>query len=171
VTITGSVAFPFVVDSQANQPFVEPPADQIPVISRAHVEAMEATDAEEVWVGAGMPQIVLRTVGRKSGKPHKVALPIWIDPDGHAIVVASFAGAAQHPAWYLNLADRKANREVFVRDRRHAFWAEPEILQDEEYERVWWALTADRPYYNDYQSRTERRIPLVRLVERRPASG
>jgi proline iminopeptidase len=159
------------VQSQANEPFDEPPADQIPVISRAHVEAMEASDAEGVWVGAGMQQIMLRTVGRKSGRPHKVALPIWLDRDGHPIVVASFAGAPQHPAWYLNLADRHANPEVFVRDRRHAFWAEAEILQDEEYQRVWRALTADRPYYNDYQKRTERRIPLVRLVERRPASG
>ena len=159
------------VQSQANEPFVEPPVDQIPIISRAHVEAMEVSDAEEVWIGAGMQQIMLQTVGRKSGKPHKVALPIWLDPDGRPIVVASFAGASRHPAWYLNLADRKANPEVFVRDRRHAFWAEAHILQGEAYERVWRALTADRPYYNDYQSRTERRIPLVRLVERRPASS
>ena len=159
------------VESQANEPFVEPSADQIPVISRAHVEAMEGSDAEEIWVGAGMHQIMLRTVGRKSGQAHKVALPIWLDPDGRPIVVASFAGAPQHPAWYLNLADRQANPEVFVRDRGHAFWAEAQILRGEEYERVWRALTADRPYYNDYQSRTERRIPLVRLVERRPASG
>jgi deazaflavin-dependent oxidoreductase (nitroreductase family) len=159
------------VESQANQPFVEPPADQIPVISRAHVEAMEASDADEVWVGAGMQQIMLRTFGRKSGRPHKVALPIWLDPGGYPIVVASFAGARQHPAWYLNLADGNANPEVLVRDRQHSFWAEAQILQGSEYERIWSALTADRPYYNNYQRRTDRRIPLVRLVESRLASG
>jgi deazaflavin-dependent oxidoreductase (nitroreductase family) len=171
VPITGSVAFPFMVESQANKPFVEPPPDQIPVISRAHVQAMEASDAEEVWIGAGMQQIMLETVGRRSGRPHKVALPVWFDPDGYRIVVASFAGAPQHPAWYLNLTDPNANPEVLVRDRHHAFWAEAEILQGPEYQSMWDALTADRPYYNDYQTRTERRIPLVRLLERRPASG
>ena len=31
------------------------------------------------------------------------------------------------------------------------------------------ALNADRPWYDDYQSRTDRRIPLVRLIELRPA--
>jgi deazaflavin-dependent oxidoreductase (nitroreductase family) len=159
------------VESQANEPFVEPPADQIPIISRAHVEAMEVSDAEEVWVGAGMQQIMLQTVGRKSGTLHKVALPIWFDREGSPIVVASFAGARRHPAWYLNLADRNANPEVLVRDRQHSFWAEAEILQGSDYRQTWQALTADRPYYNDYQSRTERRIPLVRLVERRSAPG
>ena len=34
---------------------------------------------------------------------------------------------------------------------------------------TWQGLTVDRPWYDDYQSRTDRRIPLVRLVELRPA--
>lgn len=155
-------------ESQRNEPFDEPARDQIPGISRAHVAAMETSDAEEVWVGAGMKQLLLRTVGRKTGNQHKVALPYWRDPDGYPIVVASFAGAPQHPAWYLNLADRNANPEVFVRDRQRAFWADAQILDGAEYQRIWNALTADRPYYNDYQTRTERRIPLVRIVEQRP---
>jgi deazaflavin-dependent oxidoreductase (nitroreductase family) len=157
-------------EDQRNEAFVEPPRDEIPGISRAHVAAMEASDAEEVWVGAGMKQLLVQTVGRKTGNEHKVALPYWRDPDGHPIVVASFAGAPEHPAWYLNLADRSANPEVFVRDRQHAFWAAAQILDGAEYQDIWSALTADRPYYNDYQTRTERRIPLVRLVELRLAS-
>ena len=31
-------------------------------------------------------------------------------------------------------------------------------------------LPADRPFFSDYQARTERRIPLIRLVEQRPTS-
>jgi hypothetical protein len=49
------------------------------------------------------------------------------------------------------------------------FWARPDTLDGDEYTTTWAALTADRPYYNDYQSETDRRIPLVRLVELRPA--
>ena len=159
---------PPVAKDQRNEPFEEPPREQIPVISRAHVGAMETSDADEIWIGAGMHQLMLRTVGRRTGKEHKVALPFGEDEDGSRIVVASFAGAAQHPAWYLNLADRAANPNVLVRTQGGEFWADAEILEGEDYDRVWKALTADRPYYRDYQTRTNRRIPLIRLVEQPP---
>ena len=42
----------------------------------------------------------------------------------------------------------------------------PEILEGEDYERTWVLLTADRAWYNDYQAKTDRRIPLVRLAEK-----
>lgn len=149
---------------QRHEDFVEPSRDEIPGISRQHVEAMESSDSDDVWVIAGMNHVVLHTVGRKSGQEHKVALPYWADTDGHRVVVASFAGAPQHPAWYLNLSDRTANPKVFVRVQGDAFWADAEILDGDDYTRTWAGLTADRDYYNDYQTRTDRRIPLVRLV-------
>jgi deazaflavin-dependent oxidoreductase (nitroreductase family) len=155
--------------SQPNEAFDEPPRSEIPGISRMHVGAMEQSDDDAVWIGAGMHQLLLRTIGRKSGKEHKVALPYWYDDDEQRVVVASFAGAPQHPAWYLNLTDRTANPEVWVKTQTGAFWAEAQILEGDEYDRVWRQLNADRPYYDDYQSRTDRRIPLVRLVEKRPA--
>jgi deazaflavin-dependent oxidoreductase (nitroreductase family) len=148
---------------------VEPPREQIPDISRAHVAALESGAAEELWTAAGMSHVILRTVGRRSGNEHKVALPYWSDEDGSRVVVGSFAGAPQHPAWYLNLTDRDRNAEVLVRVQAGAYWAEPEVLDGTEYERVWRALTTDRPFYVAYTRRTTRRIPLVRLREVRPA--
>jgi deazaflavin-dependent oxidoreductase (nitroreductase family) len=159
-------------EPQPNQPFDEPSRDDIPGISKMHVAAMETMDDDMVWVGAGMHQLVLRTVGRKSGNEHKVALPYWVDDDGHRVVVGSFAGAPGHPAWYLNLSDRSANPRVQIRtQRRPPHWAEAQILDGDDYDAMWAALTADRPYYNDYQSRTERRLPLVRLVEAEPVEA
>ncbi len=155
--------------SQRNKPYVEPPFDQIAGISRMHVQAMESSDADEVWVGAGMQQLILRTVGRKSGNEHKVALPYWLDRDGNKIVVGSYAGAKDHPHWYLNLADRDANPEVLVRTRGGSQWAEAEVLDGDEYKRIWDALTTDREFYREYQTRTDRQLPLVRLLDRRPA--
>jgi deazaflavin-dependent oxidoreductase (nitroreductase family) len=160
---------PGAAPNQANEQFGEPPREEIPGISRQHVMAMEASDADEVWVLAGMHHVVLTTIGRKSGKVHKVALPFWLDPEGRRVVVASFSGAPHHPSWFVNLRDETANPEVHVRVQGGAFWAAPEILDDDDYERTWAGLTADRAYYNDYQTRTGRRIPLVRLVEDRPA--
>jgi deazaflavin-dependent oxidoreductase (nitroreductase family) len=154
---------------RVEQVWETPPLDEIPKLSRAHVEAMEATDDPAVWDQAGMHHVLLRTIGRRSGQEHKVALPTWFDPEGRRVVVASFAGAAQHPAWYLNLSDRAANPEVRCRVQGGEYWCEPEILDGAEYERVWPLLVADRAWYADYQQRTDRRIPLVRLPETRPA--
>jgi deazaflavin-dependent oxidoreductase (nitroreductase family) len=155
--------------TQQNEEFVEPSRDEIPAISRGHVAAMEATDDDAAWVIAGMHHVVLRTIGRRSGNEHKVALPFWADSNGQPIVVGSFSGAPQHPSWYLNLADREANPEVLVRRQHQLYWSKPEILDGDEYAAVWAGLTADREYYNDYQSRTDRRLPLVRLSVSRPA--
>jgi deazaflavin-dependent oxidoreductase (nitroreductase family) len=151
------------------QEWETPSLEEIPVISRAHVQALESSNDDAVWVQAGMHHVVLRTVGRKTGNEHKVAVPIWQDPEGVPVVAASFAGAANHPSWYLNLADRNANPEVHVRAQTRQYWSVPDILDAAEYDRIWAQLTADRAWYNDYQAKTERRIPLVRLPETRPA--
>jgi F420H(2)-dependent quinone reductase len=149
---------------QRNQPFQEPPHSQIPAITASHVAAMENSDAGEVWIAAGMRHLILRTIGRRSGTEHKVALPYWVDLDGHHIVVASFAGADTHPAWYLNLTDPDRNGQVLVSEQHESYSASPQILDGDDYRRMWNALCADRPFYNEYQTRTSRRIPLVRLV-------
>ena len=44
-----------------------------------------------------------------------------------------------------------------------------DALEGDEYRRIWDLLTADRAWYNDYQAKTDRQIPLVRLPETRPA--
>ena len=158
---------------QKCEPFETPAREKIPAITQAHVAAMEASDGEpeEVWVMYNMSHLMLRTIGRRSGRVHKVALPYWLDGNGHPIVVGSYAGAEKHPAWYLNLVDREANPEVYVKTRREAFWAQAEILNGEDYESVWAQMIPDRPYYQDYQALTERRLPLVRVVKKRAASA
>src|SRR6185295_20126706 len=109
-------------DQHVEQVWETPPHDEIVRLTAAHVEAMESMeDVDEVWQQAGMHHVLLRTVGRKSGKEHKVALPTWRDGQDRRIVVASFAGAPGHPAWYLNLADRDANPEVLVKHQGGAY--------------------------------------------------
>ena len=152
------------------QNFETPPRGEIPAISRGHVAAMEQSDDDAVWIiGGGQHMVVLRVIGRRSGNEQKVALPFWRDPEGHRIVVASFSGAPQHPDWFLNLENRAANPEVLCRVQGGQFWSQAEILDGDDYTSTWAALTADRAWYIEYQANTERRIPLVRLPETRPA--
>ena len=158
---------PAVARNQRNEAFETPDIGDIPGLTAMHVDLMEQSDADEVWVAAGMNHLLLRTVGRRSGNVHKVALPYWVDEDGHRIVVASFAGSDRSPAWFHNLADKAANAEVRVQDRATVWWSDAEVLDGDDYETVWAGLTADRAYYNDYAAKTTRRIPLIRLPETR----
>lgn len=154
---------------KVEQGWVTPSHDEIIALTKQHVGAMETMDLDVVWVQAGMHHVLLSTVGRKSGTTHKVALPFWRDANGQRIVVASFAGAPADPSWFVNMSDRSANPEVLCRVQNGQFWSVPEILEGEDYTTNWAALNADRAWYNDYQAKTERRIPLVRLPETRPA--
>jgi deazaflavin-dependent oxidoreductase (nitroreductase family) len=156
-------------NQKVEQNWETPSLEEIPVITRAHVSAMESSDDPAIWVQAGMHHVLLRTVGRKSGNEHKVALPFWRDAGGDPIVVASYAGAPSHPSWYLNLADKSANPEVLVRVQGGQYWSDAEILDGDDYDETWAGLVADRAWYTTYQGKTERRIPLVRLPQTRPA--
>ena len=156
-------------EQRVEQTWETPAPDEIVSISHGHVEAMESSDDDMIWKPGGMDHVVLRTIGRKSGNEHKVALPTWRDVHDRRVVVASFAGAEGHPAWYLNLADRDANPEVLVKHQGGEYWSVPDILEGDEYTQTWELLTADRAWYNDYQAKTDRRIPLVALPETRPA--
>jgi deazaflavin-dependent oxidoreductase (nitroreductase family) len=144
---------------------VDGTASLIAARSRSHVELMEAGTDSTVWLGSGMSRLLLITIGRKTGRTHKVALPYWIDDDGERVVVASYGGASQDPAWYLNLTDSVANAQVLIATRDGWFRAQPLIMKESERERVWRELVVDRPHYAVYQARCARRVPLVKLVE------
>ena len=153
--------------SQVARAPATPPRWLIPWITRLQVWLYERSRGRIGARAAGMRHLLLRTVGRKSGRPVTVCLPYWCDAQGRRVVVASYAGAPRHPAWYHNLCDSQANPEVLVRDRARRFWCRAEVPKGEERDALWAELISDRPFYADYQARTERRIPLVRLIELR----
>lgn len=147
---------------KVEQVWETPSHEDIIELTKAHVQAMETMDDDIVWVQAGMHHILLHTMGRKTGKEHKVALPFWRDPDGHRIVAASFAGATNHPSWYFNLFTEP---QVKIRVQDGEFLSTPEVLEGDERQRIWDLFVADRAWYVDYQARTDRQIPLVRFPE------
>ena len=155
-------------EQKVDQGWETPSHEDIPKITEMHVAALETSNDDAVWVVADMHHVMIRTIGRKSGNEHKIALPYWVDPDGVRVVVASYAGFPTHPSWYINLRDTDANPEVYVRVQNGEFWSAPDILAEgAEHDRLWDLLIADRAWYADYQAKTERTIPLVRLPETR----
>ncbi len=153
------------MDQRVSGEFDTPDRAALPAITAAHVSGMEVSDSDDLWITMNMHYVILHTVGRKSGKHHKVALPFWRDENGHRIVIASYAASPTHPAWYLNLVDRDANPDVFVKVQRGEYRSVPEVIEGAERERLWAALLEDRPFYANYQAQIERLIPMVRLPE------
>jgi deazaflavin-dependent oxidoreductase (nitroreductase family) len=108
---------------------------------------------------AGLPTILLTTIGAKSGLPR--VLPIACVPDGekYALIGTNF-GQPKFPAWYHNL---KANAECSVRvgDRMRTFVARE--LHGDEYDCYWKLAVEIYTGYAAYKERTARRIPVMLL--------
>src|SRR6478735_7308570 len=105
----------------------------------------------------GMPVIIVTTVGNKSGKIRKTPL-MRVEHDGEYALVASMGGAPKHPVWYYNL---KADPEnVTIQDGPEPFPARVREVSGDE-RNVWWdRAVAAYPPYAEYQTRTERLIPV-----------
>jgi deazaflavin-dependent oxidoreductase (nitroreductase family) len=106
----------------------------------------------------------LTTTGRKSGQPRSVMLTSPHQEGDAFVVVASRGGDDTHPAWFLNLRDNP-DVEVSVKGAaRQPMRAR--IADGDERGRLWPKITADYKNYANYQTKTEREIPLVFLEPR-----
>jgi deazaflavin-dependent oxidoreductase (nitroreductase family) len=128
--------------------------------ARQQAETYEATGGAQAGEMRGKPIIVLTTVGARSGSLRKTPL-MRVEHDGQYAVVASKGGADKHPVWYYNLVK---NPLVELQDgpRKHDYLAHE--AQGDERAR-WWARAVEAwPDYADYQTRTERIIPVFVLT-------
>ena len=125
-----------------------------------HVRRYQETDGEvgHVWK-EGSTILLLTTTGRKTGE-HRTAPLIYGLEGGNPVIVASKGGAPEHPGWYRNLAETP---EVEVQILGDTFAARARVAEGEERERLWRMMNGIWRYYDDYQSRTDREIPVVVL--------
>lgn len=119
-------------------------------------------DGEKGHDKLGVPALLLTTTGKKSGQP--LVLPLfYVQDNGNYVVIASKAGAPEHPAWYTNLV---ANPNVQVQVRNNKFEAVARTASEEEKPALWEQMAKIWPAYNEYQEKTERPIPVVILQPR-----
>ena len=132
------------------------------LFGQAHVQRYKETDGEvgHIWK-RGAKTLLLTTTGRSTGKPTTTPL-IYAEADGVFVVVASKGGAPTHPGWYRNLAK---NSDVQVQIKGDVFSARARTAAGAERERLWELATRQWPDYDEYQTRTERQIPIV-ILER-----
>jgi len=123
------------------------------------VRAYEATGGREGGTLEGQPVVILTTRGRRSGAVRKSAL-MRVEHDGRYVVVASMGGAPTHPVWYLNIV---ADPRVTLQDGDSVMELRARTATPEERAEWWPRATAAWPAYDEYQTKTDREIPVVVL--------
>ena len=111
---------------------------------------------------AGMPVLLLTTVGRKTKQPRERALTYVPCGDAFA-VIASYLGEPRHPDWYLNL---KAEPHATVRRGAVDIDVRAREAAGAERDRLWREVVAMNPDYEEYRGRTTRPIPIIVLEPR-----
>jgi deazaflavin-dependent oxidoreductase (nitroreductase family) len=107
----------------------------------------------------GAPVALLTTIGRKSGLERTTPV-LYLDDGDSFVVVASQAGRENHPLWYLNLVE---NPEVKLRIGKEVHELTARTAEESERQRLWPKLVEMYPDFDNYQSWTERKIPVVLL--------
>ena len=108
----------------------------------------------------GKPVILLTTIGAKTGKIRKTPL-MRVEHSGEYAVVASLGGAPKNPVWYYNI---KAHPQVELQDGDVTKEYEAREVSGDE-KAVWWERAVEAwPDYADYQTKTDRQIPVFVLT-------
>jgi deazaflavin-dependent oxidoreductase (nitroreductase family) len=131
-------------------------------VLRVHDQLYQRSDGRIGHGMVGVPTLLLRTTGRRSGATRTNSL-VYARDGADYLVVPSNGGADQPPAWLHNL---RANPNVEIqvgRDRRRGV-ARVIGASDPDYARLWRVVNENnRDRYNGYQKLTARSIQVVAI--------
>ena len=107
----------------------------------------------------GAPLLLLHTTGARTGE-ERINPTMYRDLGGPLAVFASKAGAPSHPDWYHNLlANPEVTAEIGTDTRRFR----ARTATAEERAPIWDRQKQDYPGFADYETKTDREIPVVIL--------
>jgi deazaflavin-dependent oxidoreductase (nitroreductase family) len=105
------------------------------------------------------PVLLLTTTGRKTGRPRTQPL-LYVTEGDCFVVVASFSGHDQDPAWLANI---RADPNVVVTIGGKDMPLVATVAAPSERERLWPRFPALTSAYARYQRMTTRVIPVIKL--------
>jgi F420H(2)-dependent quinone reductase len=126
---------------------------------RNQVEEYESSGGTQGTSLRGMPVVILTSRGARSGTIRKTPL-MRVEHDGLYAVVASQGGAPTNPYWFYNLV---ADPHVELQDGPLKSDRIARELSGEERSTWWGHAVAAYPDYADYQTKTDRLIPVFIL--------
>lgn len=138
--------------------------------AKANVRIFKLTNGRigSKWrIGAGwkkpVPVLLLEHVGRKSGT--RFTTPLLYMPDGdNVVVVASQGGLPKNPQWFANLVAAPDTTIHVKKERARAVRAR--VADAAERAALWPRLVEVYADFDNYQSWTDREIPVVVLEPR-----
>ncbi|CAM5339419.1 nitroreductase [Streptomyces avidinii] len=133
------------------------PIDPQPGWTLDHVKLYVGSGGTEGQFWNNTQTLLLTTVGRKSGKPVRTPL-IYGEDDGRYLIVASKGGDPAHPLWYRNLSEHP---EVRVQVGPKIVQGIARTATSEERAAFWPQMVKHWPSYDEYQTKTDREIPIV----------
>jgi deazaflavin-dependent oxidoreductase (nitroreductase family) len=125
------------------------------------IEEFRANEGRVGGYFEGAPMILIHHIGARTGTERVTPLVYFPEDDDHIVIVASNGGQPAHPAWFHNL---KANPKIDVEVGTELYTVVAEELPRPERDEFWKRVVAERPGFGDYQEKTDRVIPLVRLT-------
>ena len=132
-------------------------------VLRVHEKIYKGTDGRLGHNMIGVPTLLLRTTGRRSGETRTNGLVYARDGDDY-LVVASKGGDPKAPAWLHNLRANPAV-EVQVGRERSPGTAREVKPGDPDYDRLWKIVNENnKDRYTAYQEGTDRPIPVVAIT-------
>ena len=103
--------------------------------------------------------LLLTTTGRRTGRDHTVPL-LYLQDGQNVVVIASWGGRDYPPDWYVNLVGEARVGVQLEGDR----WSGMAAAMTEPERSEWWSrAVAAYDGYSEYQSRTDRVIPIIRI--------
>src|SRR3984893_8492104 len=132
-------------------------------VLRLHEQLYKRTDGHVGHRMLGVPTLLLRSTGRRSGATRANGLVFARDGDDY-LVGASNGGADRPPAWLHNL---RANPDVEIQIARERQKATARIIEssDPDYDRMWRIVNDNnRDRYSAYQKQTARAIPVIAVT-------
>jgi deazaflavin-dependent oxidoreductase (nitroreductase family) len=128
-----------------------------------NAQVIEEFRANEGRVGGmfeGLPLLLLHHTGAKSGASRINPLAYQAH-EGRYVIFASKAGAPTNPDWYHNL---KAHPNVSIEVGSDTIDAVASEASGEERDRLYRTQAERVPAFTEYESRTERVIPVIVLT-------
>jgi len=134
-------------------------AAMLRIFSRIHIFVYRRTGGAIGGQIYGNRMLLLTTTGRTTGQQRTTPLAYLAAGDA-MIIIAGAAGAAKHPAWWLNLvADPHATIQVGPR----TLAVVARRAEGADHARLWPAVKKMNPFYGQYELITDRDIPVVIL--------
>jgi deazaflavin-dependent oxidoreductase (nitroreductase family) len=109
---------------------------------------------------AGMDVLLLTTTGAKTGRERTTPLTCFEDA-GRFVVIGSVLGEPRHPGWVHNL---RARPQASVQLGARHIPVQAYEAQGDERARLWSRAVEIQPEYRDYETQTDRVIPVVVLA-------